>query len=102
MILKARIGAPLKMISCMDIVLSIFSFVAGIVLIILGAGWLTTGATALARRFRISELVIGLTIVAIGTSLPEFVISVGSALKGASGISLGNVIGSNIFNGFVG
>ena len=83
----------------MDIVLSIFSFVAGIVLIILGAGWLTTGATALARRFRISELVIGLTIVAIGTSLPEFVISVGSALKGASGISLGNVIGSNIFNG---
>ena len=69
------------------------------VLVILGADWLTKGASALARRYGISELVIGLTIVALGTSLPELVISVGSALKGSSGISLGNVIGSNIFNG---
>lgn len=79
-------------------VLSIFLFLAGIVLIILGADWLTKGASALARRFNISELVIGLTIVALGTSLPELVISTGSAIKGSSGLALGNVIGSNIFN----
>ncbi|MBR5892879.1 MAG: calcium/sodium antiporter [Bacteroidaceae bacterium] len=80
-------------------ILSIISFIAGITLVILGADWLTKGASGLARRFNISELVIGLTIVALGTSLPEFVISLGSALKGSSGISLGNIIGSNIFNG---
>lgn len=79
--------------------LSIISFIAGIVLVIMGADWLTKGASGIARRFGVSELVIGLTIVALGTSLPELVISVGSALKGSSGISLGNVIGSNIFNG---
>lgn len=79
-------------------ILSILLFIGGLVLILLGANLLTDGASALARRFNISELVIGLTIVALGTSLPEFVISLGSALKGSSGISLGNVIGSNIFN----
>ena len=79
--------------------LSILSFVVGIVLVILGADWLTKGASALARRFNMSELLIGLTIVAIGTSLPELVISTGSAIKGSSGIALGNIIGSNIFNG---
>ena len=82
-------------------ILSIISFVAGIVLVILGADWLTRGASALARRFNMSELLIGLTIVAIGTSLPELVISTGSALKGSSGLALGNVIGSNIFNGML-
>ena len=81
-----------------NMVLSILSFVAGIVLVLLGADWLTKGASALARRFNISELVIGLTIVALGTSLPELVISTGAAIKGSSGIALGNVIGSNIFN----
>ena len=79
--------------------LSIIGLVAGLVLVILGADWLTKGASALARFFNISELVIGLTIVALGTSLPELVISVGSAIKGSSGIALGNIIGSNIFNG---
>jgi cation:H+ antiporter len=82
-------------------ILSVISFVAGIVLVILGADWLTKGASALARRFNMSELLIGLTIVAIGTSLPELVISTGSALKGSPGIALGNVIGSNIFNGML-
>jgi cation:H+ antiporter len=82
-------------------ILSILSFVAGIVLVILGADWLTKGASALARRFNMSELLIGLTIVAIGTSLPELVISTGSALKGSSGLALGNVVGSNIFNGML-
>ena len=81
--------------------LSILGFVAGIALVILGADWLTKGASALARRFNMSELLIGLTIVAIGTSLPELVISTGSALKGSSGLALGNVIGSNIFNGML-
>ena len=80
---------------------AILGFVAGIVLVIMGADWLTKGASALARRFNISELVIGLTIVAIGTSLPELVISTGSALKGSSGLALGNIIGSNIFNGML-
>ncbi len=80
-------------------ILSVIYFLAGIVLVIFGADWLTKGASALARRFNISELVIGLTIVAMGTSLPEFVISTGSAIKGSSGIALGNIIGSNIFNG---
>lgn len=79
-------------------ILSIIEFVAGIVLVILGADWLTKGASALARRFNMSELMIGLTIVAIGTSLPELVISLGSAIRGSSGIALGNIIGSNIFN----
>ena len=81
--------------------LSIISVIAGIVLVIFGADWLTKGASGVARRFGVSELVIGLTIVALGTSLPELVISVSSALKGSPGISLGNVIGSNIFNGLL-
>ena len=80
-------------------ILSIISFLAGIVLVILGADWLTKGASSLARRFNVSELVIGLTIVALGTSLPELVISTGAAIKGSPGLALGNVIGSNIFNG---
>ncbi len=80
-------------------ILTILLFIGALAIILLGANMLTDGASALARRFKISELVIGLTIVAVGTSLPEFVISFGSALKGSSGISLGNIIGSNIFNG---
>ena len=80
---------------------SIISFISGIILVIFGADWLTKGASGIARRFGVSELVIGLTIVALGTSLPELVISVGSAIKGSPGIALGNVIGSNIFNGLL-
>ena len=82
-------------------ILSIVCFVVGIVLVIFGADWLTKGASDLARRLKMSELMIGLTIVALGTSLPELVISVSSALSGNSGISLGNVLGSNIFNGML-
>ena len=82
-------------------ILSILLFIGGLTLVLLGANWLTDGASSVARRFNINELVIGLTIVAIGTSLPEFVISVGAALKGSSGISLGNIVGSNIFNTFL-
>ena len=82
----------------MDVIISIVGFIAGIAIILYGANFLVRGASALARKFKISELIIGLTIVALGTSLPELVISVGSAIKGSSGIALGNVIGSNIFN----
>ena len=82
-------------------ILTVLFFIGALAIILSGANLLTDGASALARRFKISELVIGLTIVALGTSLPEFVISLGSALKGSSGISLGNVIGSNIFNGLL-
>ncbi len=82
-------------------ILSLIYFVVGIVLVILGADWLTKGASALARKFNMSELLIGLTIVAIGTSLPEFVISFGSSIRGISGIALGNIIGSNILNGLL-
>ena len=72
--------------------------VGGLVLILLGANWLTDGAASLAKRFNISDLVIGLTIVALGTSAPELVISVMSALGGSAELSIGNVVGSNIFN----
>ncbi|MCD7930289.1 MAG: sodium:calcium antiporter [Tannerellaceae bacterium] len=72
--------------------------IGGLVLILLGANYLTDGASAVAKRFHISSLVIGLTIVAFGTSAPELSVSLISALKGNSDIAVGNVIGSNIFN----
>ena len=78
--------------------LSLLLLIVGIVLILFGADKLTDGATGLARRFNVTELVIGLTVVAFGTSLPEFVTSFMSTLKGNSDISIGNIVGSNIFN----
>ncbi len=78
--------------------LDIFLLVAGLAMILLGANWLTDGGSGVAKRFGISELVIGLTIVAFGTSAPELVISVMSAIKGSAGLAIGNVVGSNIFN----
>lgn len=72
--------------------------IVGLALILFGASWLTDGASDLARRWGVSDLVIGLTIVAFGTSAPELVISIVSALNGNSGIAIGNVVGSNIFN----
>jgi K+-dependent Na+/Ca+ exchanger family protein len=78
--------------------LDILLFILGIVLIIAGANYLTEGASVLARRFGVSPLVVGLTIVAFGTSSPELVVSLVSALRGNSDIAIGNVVGSNIFN----
>lgn len=78
--------------------LDILFVVAGAVLILTGADRLTDGAASIARRFGIPELIIGLTIVAIGTSLPEFVVSFVASLKGAASMSIGNIVGSNIFN----
>lgn len=71
---------------------------AGLALILLGANYLVDGSCAIARKSGVSELVIGLTIVALGTSLPELVVSLFGALKGSSDIALGNVVGSNIIN----
>ena len=78
--------------------LDIVFLVGGLVLILLGANGLTDGAAAVAKRFKISDLVIGLTIVAFGTSAPELVISVMAALGGSAEMAIGNVMGSNIFN----
>ncbi len=67
-----------------------------------GAVWIVVSATRIAKRLGISELIIGLTIVAMGTSAPEFVVTVGAALSGHADIAVGNVVGSNIFNlGFI-
>ena len=76
----------------------ILLLIVGLALILLGANWLTDGATAMAKRQGVSDLVIGLTIVAFGTSAPELVISIVSAVHGSSGLAVGNVVGSNIFN----
>jgi len=78
--------------------LAIIQLVAGFVLLYFGGDWLVNGGVALARRFRISPLVIGMTIVAFGTSAPELLVSMTSSIKGSAGIAMGNVIGSNIAN----
>ena len=71
---------------------------AGFILLIIGANYLVDNASALASKFGIPNLVIGLTIVAFGTSSPELVVSIISSIQGNSGIAIGNVVGSNIFN----
>ncbi|TZG40245.1 calcium/sodium antiporter [Halomonas eurihalina] len=76
----------------------IFGFVAGLALLIVGAEVLVRGASRLALRMGISPLIIGLTVVAFGTSSPELAVSVKSALDDQAGIAMGNVVGSNIFN----
>ena len=78
--------------------MTLLLFLAGLVLLIAGAELLVRGASSIARRFGIPPLVIGLTIVAMGTSAPEVAVSVRSALAGQADIALGNVVGSNIFN----
>ena len=78
--------------------MNILLLIGGLILILLGANGLTDGAASVAKRFRIPSIVIGLTIVAFGTSAPELTVSVSSALKGSADIAIGNVVGSNIFN----
>ncbi|HEY9642432.1 MAG TPA: calcium/sodium antiporter [Coleofasciculaceae cyanobacterium] len=70
----------------------------GLVLLVLGSRWLVDGAVEIARAFQVSELIIGLTIVAAGTSLPELATSVVASIRGERDIAVGNVVGSNIFN----
>ena len=81
--------------------LNCFLLVVGIALVLWGADRFTDGACAIARRWNVSEMVIGLTIVALGTSLPEFMVSFFSVLKGSADMSVGNIVGSNIFNTLV-
>lgn len=81
----------------MDIVFIII----GLALVLAGANFLTEGAAAVAEKFHVSEFVIGLTIVAVGTSMPEFVVSSSAAFRGSCDMAIGNVVGSNIFNVFL-
>lgn len=78
--------------------MDIVALIGGLLLILVGANALTDGAASVAKRFNISSLVIGLTIVAFGTSAPELTVSIVSALKGSADMAIGNVVGSNIFN----
>ncbi|MGL5544920.1 MAG: calcium/sodium antiporter [Cetobacterium sp.] len=78
--------------------LSLFILIVGITFLVFGANFLVDGASVIAKKFNIPNIVIGLTIVAFGTSAPELVVNVISALNGKSAITLGNVIGSNIIN----
>ena len=82
----------------MDVVLQLVLLVVGFVMLVKGADWFVEGASKLAEKFGIPQLVIGLTIVAMGTSLPEAAVSVSAALKGSAEITIGNVVGSNILN----
>ncbi len=81
--------------------LNIIIIIIGFVLLIKGADFLVDGASEIAKKFHIPEIVIGLTIVAIGTSMPELVVSVTSAIEGHSDLAIGNVVGSNIANMFL-
>lgn len=82
----------------MDTIMFIGQFLIGLAFIVKGADWMTDGAASIAKRFGISTLVIGMTIVAIGSSAPEFVVSALAAIKGNTDMAIGNVVGSNIFN----
>lgn len=78
--------------------MNILMLVGGLLLILIGANGLTDGAASVAKRFNIPPIVIGLTVVAFGTSAPELTVSISSALKGSADLAIGNVVGSNIFN----
>ena len=82
-------------------ILSIACLVGGLILILAGANFLTDGASDVARRMGVSDLIVGLTVVAFGTSAPELAISVISAAGGSPGLAVGNVVGSNLFNTLV-
>lgn len=78
--------------------LNIVLLLIGIAVVVWGADKFTDGASSMARRWNVSEMVIGLTVVSMGTSMPEFVVSFFSALEGSADMSVGNVVGSNVFN----
>lgn len=79
-------------------ILSIVMILAGFVLLMAGANYLVQGSVAIANKLKIPSLIVGLTVVAFGTSAPEFVVSITSAFKGSAGLAIGNVVGSNIAN----
>ncbi|MBO5451639.1 MAG: calcium/sodium antiporter [Lachnospiraceae bacterium] len=82
----------------MDLVVQFLLLVLGFVMLVKGADWFVEGVAGIAEKFGIPQLVIGLTIVAMGTSAPEAAVSIASAVKGNAGITVGNVVGSNIMN----
>jgi cation:H+ antiporter len=84
-----------------EIIKQLAILIAGFTLLVKGADLFVDGASGIAKKFGISELIIGLTIVAMGTSAPEAAVSIAAATKGSAGISIGNVIGSNIMNIFI-
>ena len=86
----------------MDLLLDIILVIASILMLWKGADWLVESAAEIAHSLKISDLVIGLTVVAFGTSAPEFAVTIRAAITGQTDISIGNVVGSNIFNlGFI-
>lgn len=82
----------------MEVVMQFGLLAVGFILLVKGADWFVEGASGVAEKFGIPQLVIGLTIVAMGTSLPETAVSVSAALKGSAEITIGNIVGSNILN----
>ena len=78
--------------------LTLLLFLVGFFLLIKGADWMVEGAAALARKLKVSDLAIGLTIVSFGTSAPEFVVNIIASLQGNGGLAIGNILGSNIAN----
>ena len=82
----------------MEVILQLFILIFGFLLLVKGADFFVDGSSKIAKKFGISELIIGLTIVAMGTSAPETAVSIAAALKGTADISIGNVVGSNILN----
>ena len=82
----------------MNMILQLLLLAVGFVMLVKGADWFVDGAAGIARKFRIPQLVIGLTIVAMGTSAPEAAVSISAALKGSADITIGNIVGSNILN----
>ncbi len=89
---------PRKKITKFEILKGLVQIILGLVLLIAGAEWLVGGAVSLAKSFGVSDTVIGLTIVALGTSLPELATSLVATYKGERDIAIGNIVGSNIFN----
>ena len=82
----------------MEFILPILGLLIGFLLLIKGADFFVDGASSVAAKLKVPSLIIGLTVVSVGTSLPEAAVSISASLQGSNGISLGNVIGSNIFN----
>ena len=81
-----------------ELFLALVMLVIGFIMLVKGADWFVEGSAGIATKFKIPQLVIGLTIVAMGTSAPEAAVSISAALKGNAGITIGNVVGSNILN----
>ena len=82
----------------LEMLWSVVILVVGFVLLIKGADYFVEGSSSVAKRLRVPSIIIGLTIVAMGTSLPEAAVSITAAFKGNADITIGNIVGSNIFN----